>query len=637
MNPHLQRAALPVAGGAAAVAALWLAALAYLSPSSLLLAPMLGLEPCITPASENTVDAAAAAALAPSCEGPQGSGAALVEATLAGLETPGQLRHPFELGYTLNVPLLRLFKPEGTGWAIDQALVGRFARTIRDNPRPVVLYLFSTHFSQGAPIEKALAADPANLSWTQQGPLADSIYYGAPIYNWSFATTANGITQRRVEAANAILAALCRLDWSDRRKVRAITLLGELHHLFPSFETGMGFDKPYLITDYSEASKAGFRAFLQQRYGSIGELNQALGSTWRSFSEITPPAKDIRKEPLRDYTEHLDAFAHGILPITGWTYAPDATPQRPARIRVYRNGELAGSAAIDQHRQDVLEALPELGTANTGWRFDLDFRKLPTGLHRIDVVLEPADGEMVRLATRHVAIMDKRHATPELQPQAAPPAVRAADASVRFSVDSPPDQASFFYNPMAPLWHEFRGDQVVRYLESFRAALQPSCMKGTDRFTHQIVPFTNPGWDETRFAIEASLKPLPGLGLGVSLYGEPTYGQSFARWLHRTRHARYGVTEFHPLKPLSPGETRALLHRHALDGAEFLSFFMEPRWQGRKVSRHTNLFSLDPENRQYGSDVLYGSFRAVLADPDFRVTGSPRILPYAIGPARSTP
>jgi hypothetical protein len=598
---------------------------------------MMGLEPCLTPSEENTADAATIQALARHCAGPEGSAAALVEATVAGLQTAGSARQPFELGYTLNVPLLKLFKPQGTGWAIDQPQVDRLARTLRDNPRPAILYLFSTHFSQGAPIEKALAADPANLSWTQAGPLQDSTYYGAPIYNWSFAGTDNAITQRRIEAARAMLDAVCRLGPEHAAKLRGVTLLGELHHLFPDFEAGMGFQRPYQITDYSAQSRAGFRAFLRQRFGTVERLNASLGSQWPSFDAIEPPSKNIRSEPLRDFTEHVDAFAHGSLPIAGWTHVPQAGSLRSARILVYLNGRPIGAASIDKHRQDVLQALPELGTANVGWRFDLNFAKLAPGLHRLDMFVDRGAAGLTHLTTRRIAVMDRSHSTPQPQAEVALPDSKPAGPETRSYVDSPADLSSYFYNPMVPLWHEFRRAQVVNYLLAFNKALQPPCLADTPRYVHQIVPFTNPGWDETRFAIEGSLQPLPGIGLGVSLYGEPTYGTSFSNWLGTTQHRGYGVTEFHPLKAMGANEMRQVLNRHEAQGARFLSFFMEPRWQGRKASKHTNLFSFDPDNKEYGSDRLYQAVRAVLAQEKAGVTAPAAAAPAAPGAARSTP
>lgn len=580
-------------------------------PGGMFLAPMIGvIEPCIFLQS----DAAAAvdAGLARSCTGPQGSAGALVESTLAALALRGDRPPAYPLGYTLPVPLLKLFKPAGADWVIDREAVGRLARTIHDVDRPAIVYLFSNHFAAGAPIEEALNADPRNLAVTPDGPLPRDTYYATPIYNWSFASTRTAITERRIQAAKAMLTEICRLDPADIAKIKGVTLLGETHHLFPRFESGMGFSPPYRVSDYSEESRRGFRAFLARKYGSIGQLNAVLGTRWQSFDAVEPPSKDVRTTPLRDFTEHIDSFAHGSLPVAGWTHLKSPRAGAPLVVRVYRNGALIGKAPVRLSRQDVLQAVPQLGDANPGWRFDLDFRQLPPGLHRIDAMLENGPGPLVHLATRQVAIMDWSQATPASMPQAPLPASVAAGDLVLGSVDLPADQSSYFYNPLVPLWHAFRGQQVVDYLQFFAAVLDQSCLAGTPRYTHQIIPFTNPGWDENKYAIGASLRPFGGIRLGVSLYGEPTYGPSFAEWLAGAGVAQYGVTEFHPLKPMNPVDVRDMLHGHAQRGATFVSFFLEPRWNGALVARGHNLFSLDPDNRRFGSDQLYESIRTTL-------------------------
>lgn len=650
MKSTASRYALPAAAALATAVALGLGLYAARHQSAvgpILLAPMIGLEPCISLTGDTLASSPdLQMQLMAACLGPQASAGRVVEDTLSALETPGHRSSRHELGYTLHVPLLRLYRREGERWVIDADKVGRIARTVRDNRRPLVLYLFSTHFAQHAPIEKELAADPANLAWTRDGPLAHSTYYGDPLYNWTFARTDTPLTQRRVEAARAVLDAVCALGPEHAAKLRGVTLLGELHHLFPDFEAGMGFEKPYRVTDYSEASRQAFRAWLRQRFGTIGALNKALGSHWASFDDIEPPAKDIRQEPLRDYTEHIDAYAHGRLPITGWAWRPGLAEGAATHVRIYRNGELAGRVPVAMGRQDVLAAVPSVGTANTGWRFDLDFRELPTGLHRIDVLLEDGQGGLVQLASRQVAIMDRRQATPQPMQMTALPASRpmaGRDGEPRGDVDVPRDQSSFFYNPMAPLWHAFRGQQVVDYLRHFSAAVRTPCLGQVPHYTHQIIPFTNPGWDETRFAIEASLQPIAGLDLGISLYGEPTYGSSFLDWLGRGRGgptSRYGITEFHPLRALDAVELRATLDRHAVRGMDFVSFFLEPRWAGQRISDRANLFSFDPANPEYGSDHLYAAVRTMLtggreSQPAARPAApAPGLSPV---PARSTP
>ena len=589
----------------------------------MLLAPMFGtFDTCIaTPTATPSAGVGNAATartqdgartLAETCTGPNGSAAALVESTLSALQPPERAQGPYPLGYTLAVPLLQLFRATEQGWALDTERIQRLARTVRDTQRPLILYLFSTHFATDAPLEKALATDPANLAQTRDGPMPTSQYYGAPLYNWTLARTDTPLSAYRVQATQALLTEMCRLPAQDIAKIRGVTLLGELHHLFPDFESGMGFGGSYRVTDYSPASVAGFQQFLRQEFQHIDRLNRRLGANYATFAEVQPPSRDIRTEPLQRYTEHIDSFAHGSLPIAGWAFAPRPAGAPPAWVHVYRNGTFIGKTPVNKGRQDVLQAKPELGDANTGWRLDMDFKRLPVGLHRIDVFLEARPGLLQALGTRRIAIMDDRQRPPAPLAQQALPASAPPDAALQAHIDWPAEQSSYYYNPLVPLWHSFRGQQVVDYLQFFQGVVKQSCLAGTPHYTHQIIPFTNPSWDENKFAIQASLRALPGMRLGVSLYGDATYGTAFSQWYASTGHPGYGVTEFHPLKAMNAPALQHTLNQHAARGAQFLSFFLEPHWQGQLVARDANMFSFSPENAPFGSAQLYQSAQRLL-------------------------
>lgn len=589
----------------------------------MLLAPMFGtFDTCIaTPTATPSAGAGNAATartqdgartLAETCTGPNGSAAALVESTLSALQPPERAQGPYPLGYTLAVPLLQLFRATEQGWALDTERIQRLARTVRDTQRPLILYLFSTHFATDAPLEKALATDPANLAQTRDGPMPTSQYYGAPLYNWTLARTDTPLSAYRVQATQALLTEMCRLPAQDIAKIRGVTLLGELHHLFPDFESGMGFGGSYRVTDYSPASVAGFQQFLRQEFQHIDRLNRRLGANYATFAKVQPPSRDIRTEPLQRYTEHIDSFAHGSLPIAGWAFAPRPAGAPPAWVHVYRNGTFIGKTPVNKGRQDVLQAKPELGDANTGWRLDMDFKRLPVGLHRIDVFLEARPGRLQALGTRRIAIMDDRQRPPAPLAQQALPASAPPDAALQAHIDWPAEQSSYYYNPLVPLWHSFRGQQVVDYLQFFQGVVKQSCLAGTPHYTHQIIPFTNPSWDENKFAIQASLRALPGMRLGVSLYGDATYGTAFSQWYASTGHPGYGVTEFHPLKAMNAPALQHTLNQHAARGAQFLSFFLEPHWQGQLVARDANMFSFSPENAPFGSAQLYQSAQRLL-------------------------
>ena len=580
----------------------------------MLLAPMIGvIDPCVM--ARNGAVAQGKSGMQTSCTGPNGSAAALVESTLAALQPPSNASSPYSLGYTLPVPLLQLFRSDTDGWVIDHEVVGRLVRTVRDTNRPLILYLFSTHFTTDAPLEKELAASPANLAQTRDGPLEQGSYYGTAIHNWSFASTQTELTARRVQATEALLKAMCRLPAPDIAKIRGVTMLGELHHLFPDFEAGMGFAEPYRVTDYSPQSVAGFQEFLEQEFPTLEQLNRVLGANYKSFDEVQPPSRDIRTEPLQRFTEHIDSFAQGSLPIAGWAYADQVEGGPPPWVHIYRNGVFVGKTPANQGRQDVLAARPEFGGANTGWRLDMDFRRLPTGLHRIDVFLERKPGQLTPMGTRHIAFMDRHQSTPQALPQQPQPISTPASATLQAHIDLPTDYSAYYYNPLVPLWHAFRGRQVVDYLKFFDGVVNQSCLADTPHYTHQIIPFTNPSWDANKFAIQASLQPMGAIRLGVSLYGDAAYGTSFPRWYRSTGHRGYGVTEFHPLKAMDAPAMQRILAQHAARGAEFLSFFLEPRWQGQLVARGNNIFSFDPENKRFGSDYLHSSIKNILTTP----------------------
>lgn len=549
--------------------------------------------------------------LAAQCLESASSAATIIESALVGIGPATSANGRFEVGYTMPVPLLQLLVPAETGWQVDRRGVERLALTVKETNRPVVLHLFSTHFGIGAPIEEHLARDPANLSASALGPMTKDRYYSIDVYPWTFASTDNAITRYRQLVIGQFLDAVCRLPVSARRKIRAVTLLGELHHYHADFERGMGVGGPYIVSDYSQASVSGFRAFLASRFGDIGALNRAVGEEFESFAAVDPPSKDIRRQQLRRFTEHIDSFAHGQLPLIGWAFDSGRGTAEPTWIRIYRNGVLMARVPARYGRQDVMQARPSFGTADVGWRYDLDFTGLAPGVYRLDFVAERPGGTLARIGARKVSIMDRNQSAPDTPPGDELP--EASDAAgLEASIDHPQDLASFFYNPLVPLWHEFRNEQVVRYLAHFERQVRASCLGDLDLYTHQIAPFVNPSWDTTKFAAEASLKDPGGLRLGISLYGEAAYGRSFLDWLDSTGHRSYGITEFHPLRPMSADEVRQTFEQHRQRGAAFLSFFVDARPHGVREHSKRNIFAIDPANPDFGSDKLHGAISTVV-------------------------
>ena len=621
---------MAIAGG---LAAGWFALNQATRGQPLLLAPMINvIQGCIEKPdalASGRTPAALPGPIVQACQRDGGSAAALIESTL---QRVGPQRSPdghYELGYTLQVPLLQLFKAakpandplnSDGAWVIDQDAVTRIVRTLADDPRPAIVYLFSTHFGIGAPIEAALAADPANLAVTARGRLEKDRYYGIDIYPWTIAGTDNDIARRRLQAVDAVVGAICRLPSSARDRIRAVTLLGEVHQLFPDFEAGMGFVPPYLVSDYSAASVQAFRGFLRQRFGRIAALNafleQSADVAYQTFDDVDPPSRDIRTDRLQRFVEHIDSFAHGTLPIAGWA-APTADGS-PRRLQLLIDGEPLAEVKAQLGRQDVLAARPEIGRADVGWRYDLDFRSLPVGVHRVDLLLLPPAGTNalpLHVGTRHISVMGRDQKTPsELPMKAVLPAHTVGPLPADFWIDLPADRTAYWFNPLVPLWHAFRNDQVVRYLDRFDRRVADSCLWDTPRYVHQILPFTNPGWDANKFAVDASLHPAGGTQLGISLYGEAARGEGLFPLLDRWQTHRYGVTEFHPLQAVPPEQLQTVLQRHRAHGAEFVSFFLEPYAGSEAIASPKNPFSFDPANPRFGSDRLFRSVQTLLND-----------------------
>lgn len=595
-------------------------ALTLMHSPTLLLAPMLELtDTCVLPGAANAqVPASLEQACTKLTSGRSPSAAALVENTLSQLPTPTR---EYALGYTLAIPLLQLYAQDAHGrWQIQPDRVQRYVHTLRDAPQQAVVYLFGTHFSAHAPLEKALAQDVANIAHSPKGPLPVDDYMGSPLYPWSVARVDNTLTVYRQRAIHAVIDAICHTD-TARDRVRAITLLGEVHQLFPHFSRGAGFGDPYLISDYSATSTQQFRRFLQKRFHSLRALNQALHAGYTDWAHIHPPREPLTPtttEPPNNHSlphlhTHIDAYAHGLIPVSGWAFIPDAQTHADSRILVYVDGRQVARIKIDAGRQDVLEAKPEFAHRSVGWQTMLDYRSWSTGEHQIDIYLSIPGHTLQHLGHRRLRVVTAVPRQPSWQARAKSlPLSTPAAGTLAYWIDLPHNNLIYLHNPLVEYWHTFRQQQVNQYLRHFANVLDASCLAGTPLYLHQIVPHTNPGWDPQKFAIQRSLRAQPGLQLGVSLYGEPGLSPSFVRDLLVNGHRSYGVTEFHPLKPLSPQALKDVLDLHRRSGAAFFSFFLEPMWQQHPVHRAINPFSLAPGNPHKGSDITFSSLQEVL-------------------------
>lgn len=201
----------------------------------------------------------------------------------------------------------------------------------------------------GGPKGQVQVGYVATLHWLANGHPAASGYFGYRIVPYTLQTDERiPVNHYRYEALRHVAKRLNALPKAVHQRIIAITLAGELHHMFPDFEGGTGKYRGIAVTDYSASSVSGFRSWLAQRYGSIANLNARHGFSFASFDMVPAPGKDIRKDKLNGFAEHCDAFADGLLPIAGWLWDPQ---QRIERLDLYIDAKPAGPVerGLGQH------------------------------------------------------------------------------------------------------------------------------------------------------------------------------------------------------------------------------------------------------------------------------------------------
>ena len=534
----------------------------------------------------------------------------------AALDAIGPKNSPdgrYALGYTYVLPLLSLFKRVDQEWVVDRERIRHDLATVQAIDRPVVLYLFSTHFGtgpKGSDLEQELAAEPHALLSSQNGPMKPDTYFSGTVFPWNFTDPSVRINTLRHRAFDAVLDEVCHLDPTTRDRIAAVTILGEVHHFFPNFFAGAAYTSPYLLTDYGPSSRTGFREFLRHRFSAVEEMNFALGTTFASFDAVEPPSKDIKTQTLSNFSEHIDQFAAGNVPIFGWAH----DTKGPVTIAIFLNGTEIATVPADLNRLDVLQAKPAFGTPNVGFRYDLDYAMLPPGKHKL-AVFALSGGTATRLAERTLVVMDRRQSEPRELPSV--PLPQAGElrpgGTLEAYVDQPADLTPLFYNPLARLWNEFRNAQVHDYLADFGRAARRSCLGPDKVYSQEIAPRFNPTWNPDILAVDAALHPTSAYHLGVNLYGGITYGDAFFRWLAAEGFTAYGVPEFHPMTPLPQDQMIAMLERHREAGARFISpYFVSIVPKALQTASDHNKFQLSAGNPDYGSGLLLQALHTVM-------------------------
>jgi len=541
-------------------------------------------------------------------------GAAGVTRLLDQLE-PGGPKGQVQVGYVATLQLLALYERKGQQWLINEGKLDAYLRLLTKVQRPVVVYLAADHFDTQGPLVDELVKDPRNLMLLANGQPAASGYFGYRIVPYTLQTDEHiPVNHYRYEALRHVAKRLTALPKAVRQRIIAITLAGELHHMFPDFEGGTGKYQGISVTDYSAASVSGFRSWLAQRYGSIANLNARHGFSFASFDMVPAPGKDIRKDKLNGFAEHYDAFADGLLPIAGWLWDPQ---QRIERLDLYIDAKPAGPVERGLGRLDVYRAAQEVASPNVGYRRNFDFSGLSAGQHVAQVVARAGGNDYLVGQVEFVVVPRDQSA------------IRSAKgvglgglksvgalAGVKTYMDLPRALQDVYFNPLARDWNQYRAWQVRAFMERFHKVALDAGLPADKLYSHQILPAVNSSWNPQLFAADQTLGDGAPWKPGFNLYGGATDSAWVRSFMSARKIADYGVPEFNPQQWKRPGAHRDAMMSHYLGGARFISPYylstVPDRYKG-DVKHGVNAMELRADNSKDGSDQFYKAIREFAA------------------------
>jgi len=361
------------------------------------------------------------------------------------------------------------------------------------------------------------------------------------------------------------------------------------------------------VTDYSAASVADFRKWLQAKYQTVDNFNKLHGFAYTSFDEAPAPAKDIRKEKLVSFAEHYDAYADGTLPIAGWLWDPQQTIER---LELYVDGKLAGPIAYGLNRLDVYRAEESITTPNTGYRVDFDYSALAPGRHLAQVVALARGGTRHKLGEVEFAIVPRDQGRVNAVRFSALKGLQDAKhlPGVRTWLDMPRALQDVYYNPLARDWNQYRQSQVYGFLKVFYERALKGGLPAEKLYSHQIVPRVNSSWNPQLFAADQTLDGSAPWKHGLNMYGGSTDSAWMRSFIARNRITDYGAPEFNPQQWKRDGAHLAAMQSHYAAGARFISpyyFSVVPdRFKGG-AEHGVNRMELGPDNTKDGSDRFY--------------------------------
>lgn len=491
-----------------------------------------------------------------------------VRAMLEKLE-PGGPHGRVQVGYTLPLPMLSLFKKQAGKWVFDDERLGFYLELIRNLDRPVAVVLLSNHFSDASPLVHELAQDPVNLMQLADGSPPTSRYFSTEVIPFTLSTDASvPVNHYRFTAMRKTLEALTGLDKAYPGRLVAVTLGGETHHLFNDLRGGTGKYDGAQYSDYSPLAKQEFRAWLQKRYKRVEDYNRVAGTPFKAWAQVEPPSKDIRRHRLDGFFQHFDAYAPGYLPVYGWVHPK----HMPASIEVWVDGWHVGNAVYGVNRQDVYEARQDIATANVGYRYDLDHSRLSAGEHVIQVIVNGERDSRLLSETRLVVMTADQRAPSGAWWRTLLAKVRRKmqrAGSIDGWADAPREMADVYFNPAARIWQTFREFQVASLIDAYANTARSAGFDPTRIYSHQLQPWWNGSWNDVLFATGKTPGVNAGLQPGITMYGGLTTNAALLGQHAQGR--RYGVPELNLLSKGQAGDNKRMLEFHAAQCAGFIS------------------------------------------------------------------
>jgi hypothetical protein len=524
---------------------------------------------------------------------------------------PGGPKGQVQVGYTLTLQLLDLYRKTPRGWEIDGTLLDPYLQLVTKIARPVVFYMAADHFDTQGPITEDLLKDPQNLLQLADGTAPVSGYFGYKIVPYTLLSDRDiPVNRYRYAALEYVAKRIKAMPKAAQDRIVAVTLAGELHQMFPDFEAGMGAFQNIKVTDYSPRSVQGFRNWLASKYGTVQQFNASTGLSYPNFNAVSAPAKDIRKDKLDGFGEHYDAYAAGTLPLAGWLWDPD---RRIGQLELYLDGKPSGLVDRGLNRLDAYRADEGILSPNVGFRRDLDYRTLAPGRHLAQVVAE-SSGNRYLVAQVEFVVGSRTQAKPAALKMAASPSFLNAKGlpGVRSWLDLPKPLQDVYFNPVARDWDEYRALQVKGFLAKFHDVALKAGLPADKLYSHQIVPQINSTWNSQLFAVDATMEAGLPWKHGLNMYGGSTNSDWMRGFMADRKITDYGVPEFNPQQWKTPGVHLEAMRAHYAAGARFVSpyyFSLVPdRFRGGGI-HGVNRMELRPDNKLDGSDRFYEAIR----------------------------